>query len=373
MRFAPLLVLALMVAGCSTPQGAPDKDGDGVPDAAELLGAQITVDLLGVRTIRTVTSDPALADTDGDGIPDGTELVRGTDPRSADTDEDGLSDCQEEVHTVLAECEAGLEGVDIDGGYGTDARNADSDHGGGRYVNNVLRFQDPTGTINVWPIPWGDGISDGDEVAGYEVQVNGRTRMVQTDPTQADTDADNLEDGEERFLYGSDPLVADTDGDGCMDGLDPLPTKEETYAAGLQSLRLADHVGDAQLRISMVYVDNAFDLPEGSNLAASPGQDIDLTGLSPSGLRPAYCSYPPYEPFVRLQLHVADMDGGVRHLDLGSSSSAYVSAGQPATLWLHVRDGTFHDDPQEPPLEAQGGRVTLHGPDGSITLAPSAS
>jgi hypothetical protein len=38
------------------------------------------------------------------------------------------------------------------------------------------------------------------------------------DPTNADTDADGVADGDELNLYETDPLVADSDGDGIFDG-----------------------------------------------------------------------------------------------------------------------------------------------------------
>ena len=38
------------------------------------------------------------------------------------------------------------------------------------------------------------------------------------DPTNPDTDADGVADGDEPNLYGTDPLNADTDGDGLSDG-----------------------------------------------------------------------------------------------------------------------------------------------------------
>ncbi len=38
------------------------------------------------------------------------------------------------------------------------------------------------------------------------------------DPTNPDTDADGVADGDEGNLYGTDPTVADTDGDGVSDG-----------------------------------------------------------------------------------------------------------------------------------------------------------
>ena len=38
------------------------------------------------------------------------------------------------------------------------------------------------------------------------------------DPTNADTDADGVADGDEFNIYGTDPLAADSDGDGSSDG-----------------------------------------------------------------------------------------------------------------------------------------------------------
>jgi hypothetical protein len=38
------------------------------------------------------------------------------------------------------------------------------------------------------------------------------------DPTNPDTDADNVADGDEINIYGTDPLTADSDGDGATDG-----------------------------------------------------------------------------------------------------------------------------------------------------------
>ena len=67
----------------------------------------------------------------------------------------------------------------------------------------------------------GDGISDVDELAGWDVVIRqgGQqigTRHVTSDPNKADTDGDGLPDGQEKTLF-SDPTKADTDGDGLSD------------------------------------------------------------------------------------------------------------------------------------------------------------
>ena len=72
----------------------------------------------------------------------------------------------------------------------------------------------------------GDGLSNGEEFA------------LQTDPTDADSDNDELNDGQEVNTYGSDPFDADTDDDGLGDGLEvniysSNPTDVDTDKDGL--------------------------------------------------------------------------------------------------------------------------------------------
>jgi hypothetical protein len=120
-----------------------------------------------------------MPDADGDGLPDAFE-VEHTDPESAtalnaadDSDNDGLTNLQEFENR-------------------TDPNNADSD---------------------------GDGLDDGDEIAG----VGSRPA---TDPAKADTDGDGLSDLAETNTgafagasdTGTDPTKSDTDGDGAPDG-----------------------------------------------------------------------------------------------------------------------------------------------------------
>ncbi|HEU4742644.1 MAG TPA: LamG-like jellyroll fold domain-containing protein [Meiothermus sp.] len=71
----------------------------------------------------------------------------------------------------------------------------------------------------------GDGLSDVDEVAGWDVKVKKGdgsfdTRHVSSDPAKADSDGDGLSDKEERQSF-TDPTSADTDQDGLPD-LDEL-------------------------------------------------------------------------------------------------------------------------------------------------------
>jgi hypothetical protein len=47
------------------------------------------------------------------------------------------------------------------------------------------------------------------------------------DPTNVDTDADGVADGDELNIYGTEPTVADTDGDGVVDGGELYDTRTD--------------------------------------------------------------------------------------------------------------------------------------------------
>ena len=89
-----------------------------------------------------------------------------------------------------------------------------------------------------------------------------------TDPLNADTDGDDIPDGDEALTHGTDPLAADTDGDGLPDGweicygLDPLSVTGNDGADG-------DFDGDG--------LPNAAECAVGTSPSAS---DSDDDGLS---------------------------------------------------------------------------------------------
>ncbi len=114
-------------------------------------------------------------DTDTDGLADYLELVYGTDIDKIDTDGDGLSDGQEVYLT------------------GTDPAKYDSVRTG---ISDAETDMD------------GDGLS------------NRRELELGTNPLEADTDEDDLSDGEEVNRYFTNPLIPDTDGDSLKDGDD---------------------------------------------------------------------------------------------------------------------------------------------------------
>jgi hypothetical protein len=129
----------------STTAGRPDADGDGLPNANELLFG----------------SDVNRADGDGDGLSDPEELRALTDPRKADTDADGQGDASDDTDGDGLSNLTEVRGV-------TAPADEDSDD---------------------------DGLDDGAE----------HTRR--TNPTRPDTDGDAVNDGDEVTL-GSDPLKA---------------------------------------------------------------------------------------------------------------------------------------------------------------------
>lgn len=354
MRRAPIVVLLLLataLAGCGSDDD-PDRDGDGLTDAEEHRGWTITIDHVDRREVREVTSDPRKDDTDGDGIPDAFEFGLGTDPRRADTDGDGLTDCQEAFHTVLDDCEDPDWTGTSDGGHRTTANRADSDPGIGRYVNRHLAFSDPTGSVDEDEVPWGDGLTDGEEIHGVLLPDG---RRVQLDPMKKDTDDDGLEDGEEVFLHNSDPTDPDTDGDGCVDGRDTWPDRVERFALEVDGLEL-NGSGTARLDVLVRIADATFH--QRSDVAWERGSNRSME-IDAEAVRPGQCSFPPYNPWVNVEFLVVDGEGGV--LDLTSHRHA---SGGFRMDW-NVRTGGLRWPDGSP---AGTGLAHWTGPDGSVSL-----
>ncbi len=81
----------------------------------------------------------------------------------------------------------------------------------------------------------GDGLEDGEEDSVRDCEF--RAADGETDPTEPDTDLDGATDGEE-VAAGTDPLIADTDGDGVSDGAELAsgcmdPNESDTDGDGL--------------------------------------------------------------------------------------------------------------------------------------------
>lgn len=229
-----------------------DSDDDGVPDGDE--GVQDSDD--------DGKIDPLDPDSDNDGILDGTELgvttptlntdtgvgnyvpdsdpSTTTDPRDADTDDDGLSDGQEDNNlngrTDSLESNPLAPDTDDDGLQdGTEAGLTLDDIGPDTQQSQFVPDSDPTTTTSALDDDHDDdGLLDGNEDANH----NGKIDSGETDPRNANTDNDCLQDGTEQGLVNpqgddtltqvfvpdndpsstTDPLSADSDGGGKVDG-----------------------------------------------------------------------------------------------------------------------------------------------------------
>jgi hypothetical protein len=186
-----------------------DLDGDADPDViASFSGSIVWYENPG--------TDPLNPDSDDDGMLDGDEVhVHATNPHDPDSDDDGLFDGEE----VFA--------------HATDPSDSDSDDDGlidGDEVN--VHRTDPNA-----PDTDDDGLTDSFEVTyGFDPLVKGEgpldpdldgldnlfEQLLGTSPIDADTDGDQLPDGEEVNIYATNPLDADTDGGGVSDGREVL-------------------------------------------------------------------------------------------------------------------------------------------------------
>lgn len=197
----------------------PDSDGDGIKDGDEF------------RCVLPPCTNPSKADTDGDSLLDGNNLLIGSnDPRMQLFLQYNIAHEPASYGQVLfyGEKDAGTNALawDTDNDKVPDGWEA-------RYHLNALV---PDGGLD----QDGDGLSNLAEyqylcprtpTCGIPVWWSG------TNPTKADTDADNLLDGDE-INRGTKPLEPDTDLDGLTDGDEVLvhgtnPKEKDTDGDGL--------------------------------------------------------------------------------------------------------------------------------------------
>jgi len=190
------------------------------------------------RAFHVGALNPGNVDTDADGFPDATEVACGFDPLDArdygdcpytpdDTDADGLFDVEEAVLDSDLTAPNMWEQVDFDGdglwdgdeihpnwwdqdgvaqGVPTNPLDADTDDDTLNDLEEVTAGAD--GFITNPHI----GDTDGDGLPDSEWADHG------TDPTDVDSDDDDLYDGYEILTSLTDPLDGDTDEDGIYDG-----------------------------------------------------------------------------------------------------------------------------------------------------------
>jgi MYXO-CTERM domain-containing protein len=244
-RTGKLLTGLVVVVGllCSSALAlAADDDGDGLDDAWEVQYFGDTTsqnergdpDRDGLNNAREAQlgTNPTAIDTDGDFLRDNEELHHNTDPNSADTDQDGLTDAAE-----IRAVGTNPLSPDTDGGGSTDGAEVLVDGTDPLDPSDDLLDQDQDGltfyqetqlgTSDVTADSDADGLADGAEDANRDGQVNFDPNSngvfepgdgEETDPANADTDQDGLDDGWELNAYDTDPYVPDTDQDGLLDG-----------------------------------------------------------------------------------------------------------------------------------------------------------
>ena len=179
----------------------PDTDGDGICDGEEFFGFTIVTNSTGpdgkpIELSRK--TNPAIKDTDGDGYSDGEERVAGTDPRKFN-DHPRVEATPTPTSTSQA-----------------------------TPISTPEPTPTPTPTPNLSADGDKDGLTDGAELTGFTIIVNGEERFVFTNPEKRDTDGDRLTDGDEVNGFTikiagidrtvkTDPTKADSDGDGKND------------------------------------------------------------------------------------------------------------------------------------------------------------
>jgi hypothetical protein len=225
-----------------------DADGDGLPDLYEQR----------YSCLQANTAD-AGGNPDGDGYPNLEEFNNATDPclsDCADGDGDGFGpgclagpDCDDADPDNWISCascadgdaDAYFSGCDAYAGrLGPDCDDADAavfpaapelcdcrdnqcpgDAGHGVVDEGCTPDADCDGLPDDWENQHDCmKVDQKDRFPDYDSDelTNGEEYGLGTDPCKADTDDDDLEDGEELDLYGTNPLKRDTDGDRYDDG-----------------------------------------------------------------------------------------------------------------------------------------------------------
>ncbi|MCK4595174.1 hypothetical protein KAT73_00185, partial [candidate division WOR-3 bacterium] len=260
--FPLVLLIGAMVA---LPLGAiytpPDRNQNGLPDHIDMMH--------GIWTINPLPN----ADFDADGVPDSLEdsnkngvfepHIGETDPQCFDTDGDGIIDGAEYKgnHTWLpSPLDPVVTGLpqDADGDGVPNTLDLDSDNDGildGQYAwvgdasqpgGHWLSYNDPMA------LGWGG-------IYRYEVGDVG------TDPYNADTDSDGINDGNEVHTYLTNPLLADSDVDGIDDFL------EVSYGTNPILPNGTDSDGDG--------LPDAIEWRLDANLTIGPPDDHDNDGM----------------------------------------------------------------------------------------------
>ena len=231
-----------------TIQILPDYDGDSIPDGLDADddndGYDDTVETAEGTDPEDENSTPADLDgdfipdssdpdRDGDGISNTDEATNGTDPDDADTDSDGISDGTEgttdsDSDGTIDALESNTNDTDNDGvtdqsdTANNDGSN-DTDGDGISNANETAVGTDPENASDTPPDQDGDGTPDsidpdrdGDGYSNNQEVTDG-SNPDDSSSLPTDRDADGISNTDEAS-NGTDPDNADTDGDGINDG-----------------------------------------------------------------------------------------------------------------------------------------------------------
>ena len=235
----------LCLEGLCAPE---DADGDGLTNVEELAGGTNALDAdtdddgLGDGSeVHGTGTDPLLPDSDQDGIDDGVELgvtepVAGgetpqgvawggtdldlwspdadpettTHPADVDSDDDGLFDGAEDLDGDGATA-ATIGGTGTAGSGETDPNDPDTDGDG---------LGDQLELVDLKSSPLDTDTDDGGAADGQEADAGTDLLDPSDDMLLLDPDGDGLTSEEEEEVWGTDPLDADTDDDGLDDGVE---------------------------------------------------------------------------------------------------------------------------------------------------------
>jgi hypothetical protein len=175
--------------------------------------------------VHTHLTQPKNPDTDGDLMPDGWEITNLFNPLSSadgplDADSDGINNLGE----YYLRFEGKLPRVFDSTGYDL---NADADYDGLTNAQELNTYHtDPS-----QPDTDGDEMEDGWEVLyGWAPVVNNNTDSTTGNDKDDDPDGDTLTNADES-LEGTNPLSSDTDGDGASDSTEVGQASNPTNAA----------------------------------------------------------------------------------------------------------------------------------------------
>lgn len=108
-------------------------------------------------------------------------------------------------------------------------------------------FGDNDGTATVVELALQDGSDDGYPVPDGDGATNEQEETFGSDPNNAQSDGDTLNDGDEINTYGTNPALADTDIDGLDDDLEALTSPTDPLDPDSDDDGLNDGVEDADM------------------------------------------------------------------------------------------------------------------------------